>query len=236
VKRLDWCNKRTEEKEAFDDVIFTDESTVQLECHRRKCFRKKKTPRKLKYKHKHPPKLHVWGGISKQGATQLVIFDGIMNATRYGDILKASLVPFIQKSYPESHRFYQDNDPKHTSKYIQQFFQMNRINWWKSPAESPDLNPIEKVWGSMKTYLRDKHKPRNLAELKEGIRTYWKKLTPEVCTRYIDHLQKVMPVVVEEKGAQPLQDIEQFLYFCARVCACKHCPFIGTYVLDLSRC
>jgi len=113
---------------------------------------------------------------------------------------------------------------------------MNRINWWKSPAESPDLNPIEKVWGSMKTYLRDKHKPRNLAELKEGIRTYWKKLTPEVCTRYIDHLQKVMPVVVEEKGAQPLQDIEQFLYFCARVCACKHCPFIGTYVLDLSRC
>ncbi len=77
---------------------------------------------------------------------------------------------------------------------------MNRINWWKSLAESPDLNPIEKVWGSMKTYLRDKHKPRNLAELKEGIRTYWKKLTPEVCTRYID-LQKVMPVVVEEKGA-----------------------------------
>ena len=94
-----------------------------------------------------------------------------------------------------------DNDPKHTSKYIQQFFQMNHINWWKSPAESPDLNPIEKVWGSMKTYLRDKHKPRNLGELKEGLRTYWKKLTPEVCTRYIDHLQKVMPVVVKEQGA-----------------------------------
>ncbi len=77
-------------------MIFTDASTVQLECHRRKCFRKKKTPRKLKYKYKDPPKLNVWGRISKQGATQLVIFDGIMNATRYGDILKASLVPFIQ--------------------------------------------------------------------------------------------------------------------------------------------
>ena len=24
VKRLDWCNKRMEEKEAFDDVIFTN--------------------------------------------------------------------------------------------------------------------------------------------------------------------------------------------------------------------
>ena len=105
------------------------------------------------------------------------------------------------QSHPEGHRLYQDNDPKHTSKYIQEFFDMNRISWWKSPAESPDLNPIEKIWGSMKTYLRDKHKPRNLEELKEGIRAYWKKLTPEVCTRYIDHLQKVMPVVVAEQGA-----------------------------------
>ena len=78
---------------------------------------------------------------------------------------------------------------------------MNRISWGKSQAESPDLNPTEKVWGSMKTYLRDKHKPRNLEELKEGIRAYWKKLTPEVCTRYIDHLQKVMPIVVSEQGA-----------------------------------
>ena len=43
VKILDWCNKRMEEKEAFDDVIFANESTVQLECHRKKCFRKKDT-------------------------------------------------------------------------------------------------------------------------------------------------------------------------------------------------
>ena len=138
IKRLDW----------FHNVIFTDESTVQLECHWRTCSRKKKTPRKLKYKHKHPPKVHVWSEISKQGATQLVIFDGIMTATRYGDILKASLVPYVQECYPEGHRLYQDNDPKRQqihSRVLQEFFDMNRISWWKSPAESPDLKPIEKV-------------------------------------------------------------------------------------------
>ena len=68
-------------------------------------------------------------------------------------------------------------------------------------AESPDLNPIEKVWASMKTYLRDKHKPKNMAQLKAGIKLYWKKLTPEVCTRYIDHLRKVIPDVIKEEGA-----------------------------------
>ena len=121
-KRLDWCTKLIAEKEKFDDVIFTDESTFQLECHRRKCFRKKKMPRKLKYKHKHPPKIHVWAGISKKGATKIVLFSGIMTATRYSDILSASLVPFLKEKYPHGHRLYQDNDPKHTSKYVQRFF------------------------------------------------------------------------------------------------------------------
>ena len=83
-------NQRLEEEEQFRDVIFTDECAVQLECHQRKSFRQKNAPRKLKYRHKHPPKIHVWGGFSKKGATCLVMFSGIMNATRYGDILTAS--------------------------------------------------------------------------------------------------------------------------------------------------
>ena len=35
VKRLDWARQHTEEE--FNDVIFTDETTVQLENHRRFC-------------------------------------------------------------------------------------------------------------------------------------------------------------------------------------------------------
>ena len=132
--------------------------------------------------------------VTEQGATHLAMFGGIMNATKYGDILTASF------RYPDGLRLFQDTDPKHMHKFIQSFFVQNGIAWWKSPAESPDLNPIEKVWGSMKTYLRDKYKRRSLPQLKEGIRTYWTKLTLEVCTRYIDHLQKVMPIVVQEEG------------------------------------
>ena len=35
---------------------------------------------------------------------------------------------------------------------------MSHMHGWKSQAESPDLYPVEKIWGSMKTYLRDKYK------------------------------------------------------------------------------
>ena len=125
TKRLDWWPHK--EKKTFDNVIFIDESTIQLECHRRKSFRKK-TPRILKYRPKHPLKIYVWGGILKQWATQLVIFSGIMNATKYGDILSASLLPFIQE-FPDDHRLYQDTDPKHTIKCIHHVFERNSVTW-----------------------------------------------------------------------------------------------------------
>lgn len=52
----------------------------------------------------------------------------------------------------------------------------------------------------MKQYLRTMYKPRNLQELKAGIEIFWTSLTPEKCTRYINHLQKVMQKIVEVKG------------------------------------
>ena len=55
------------------------------------------------------------------------------------------------------------------------------MNWRKTPPERPDLNPIENMWASLKYCLRHNYKPRNLESPIEGIKCYWKTVTPEVC-------------------------------------------------------
>ena len=161
TKRLAWCQERIKDNDmVFDDVIWTDESMIQMESHRKRSFRKQSEPARLAGRAKHPAKVLAWGGISARGATPIVMFNAIMNAKVYTQILTAALLPFASERYPDGYRFQQDNDPKHTSKWAQKFFEDNDINWWRTTASSPDLNPIELVWGSMKEYLRTYAKPK----------------------------------------------------------------------------
>ena len=51
------------------------------------------------------------------------MFTGIMNAERLVAVYIAGLLPFIQERFPDGHKLYQDNDPKHSSKYIEQFLE-----------------------------------------------------------------------------------------------------------------
>ena len=62
--------------ERFDNVFFTDESTVALERFALYCYRKKGHAGIRKPCVKHPLKLHVWGGISRLGPGPLLMFEG----------------------------------------------------------------------------------------------------------------------------------------------------------------
>ena len=202
IKRLEYAQRVLESGDTFHNVIFSDECSISLAHYRRTCYRKFDEPTKRKPKPKHPLKVHVWAGISRHGATEICIFDGIMDADLFCNILETTLVPFIRERLPD-HRFMQDNDPKHTSRRAQTFFDEQNINWWRTPPESPDLNPIEDLWHELKYFLESKVKPRNKQELVDGIKKFWeRKITPEKCAKYIDHvLYKVIPAVVEAEGA-----------------------------------
>ena len=129
--------------------------------------------------------MHVWAGISVLGPTKICIFDGIMDAPFFVNILWTTLLPFIAEKYPGGHRFMQDNDPKHTSLLARSFYRDEGINWWPTPAESPDINPIENMWHELKEHLRSKVKPHTKDELVQGICEFWKTVNATKCLRFV---------------------------------------------------
>ena len=213
IKRVEFCQKLLDTRDTFDDVIFTDESSIQIGRNSHIAIAKierdakGRTISKDKPQFealKHPVKVHVWGGISRNGATKLKVFDGIMCADFYtNEILGNTLLPSIYHLYPSpaSHRLWQDNDPKHTSKMAKTFIEENQINWFKTPAESPDLNVIENVWAALKKHV-GKENPRTRDALAVSVIKFWEShLTKDQCNRYINHIYQVMPKVIEVNGA-----------------------------------
>ena len=142
----------------------------------------------------------MWAGISKRGSTGICIFDGIMDKDLYIAILDQTLIPFVKSVYPDGHRFMADNDPKHTSKAAQSFLVENNIYWWCTPAELPDLNPIENLWHELKEYMRREVKPKTKDQLVDGIKEFWKTVDVIKCRKYIGHLRKVIPEVIAVDG------------------------------------
>ena len=152
------------------------------------------------FRAKHPTKVHVWAGISMKGRTAICIFDGLMNQELFVNILSSTLLPSINALYPDGHRLMMDNDPKHASRYAATWMAENKINWWRTPPESPDFNPIENMWHELKEYQRRVVKPKTKPELINGIEAFWRTVSKEKCIKYIRHLRKVIPKVIELNG------------------------------------
>ena len=89
---------------------------------------------------------------------------------------------------------------RNVSRYAQDFFVNSNVNWWKTPAESPDLNPIENLWHELKEYIRRVVKPKTKDELVNGILAFWATVDVAKCRKYIRHLKKVIPRVIELEG------------------------------------
>jgi hypothetical protein len=76
----------------------------------------------------------------------------------------------------------EDNDPFHgTRSELNVAKQLNDSNWIPTlvhPAQSPDLNPMEAIWGILKQRIR-RRKWNNLEQLKRVLQDEWSKITIE---------------------------------------------------------
>ena len=166
IKRILFCNFCLISHDNFDLVIFLDECTVEM-MREPKTFWYRDEPNKIRLvgKYQHEASVHILGAISRRGRSQLMIFNGKLDSEGFQNLCDQFLIPFIREKFPLTHRVQMDNAKPHVSIETKVYLYRNYIRYFQSPAQSPDLNPIELVWNDLKNYLANEIQPKTVQEL-----------------------------------------------------------------------
>ncbi|MBW0530837.1 hypothetical protein O181_070552 [Austropuccinia psidii MF-1] len=150
----------------------------------------------------------IWGGFCAAHRSSIVFLDGRMNSQEMvRQVYRPALRPFVEQMEQAPwirgrHRLLlmEDNAPIHTAAVSNQWRERNGILKMEWPAHSPDLNPIENIWKSMKSQISKLYQPQNLEELKHAIRSCWSDIHPGILNDYLRSMPRRMQMVIDQRG------------------------------------
>ncbi len=118
--------------------------------------REAQNPTLLESSVKFPQSVMVWGAMSSAGVGPLCFLRSKVNTAVYQEVLDSHfMLPAADQLYGDADFiFQQDLAPAHSAKATSTWFKDHGIPVLNWPANSPDLNPIENLWGIVKRKMR----------------------------------------------------------------------------------
>lgn len=138
------------------------------------------------------------------GVGPLCFIKSRVNTAVYQEILEHYMLPSAHKL-----NGYASYSSRTWAKTTSNWFAEHDITLLDWPANSPDLNPVENLWGIVKREMRDT-RPNNTNDLKAAIKETWAFITPQQCHRLVASMPRCIDVVIRAKGAKYLTFFRTF--------------------------
>lgn len=128
-----------------------------------------------------------------------------MNSEKYIPILENKALPELQRLADslgvDKAVFQYDLAPCHTSKKVKLFMSQRDIQCLDWPGNSPDLNPIENLWGIVKKRLRKMDCTTKEKMICAVIKVWFHdQEIREICKKLIDSMPRRIDMIIKERG------------------------------------
>jgi hypothetical protein len=143
----------------------------------------------------------VWGRFSEIAKTKLAVLERRQDSFDYQQTLTKHLFPLADGTMQGMYILQQDNASIHSSYATKVVFIDLGIPLLPWPALSPDLNPIENLWGDMARAVYSGGKQySSIEELKEAIMRAWNAISESRLAGLIDSMYDRCIDVLESRG------------------------------------
>lgn len=143
----------------------------------------------------------IWGAFTEDCCLELQIVPTKMNSEKYCELLQCSLLPFLHANTEKKYIFQQDNAACHASNFTKEWLSSNNVDVLEWPACSPDMNPIENIWGILvRRIYADNRQYMNVNELKISIFNEWEALNQGLLNKLINSMKNRIFDCIKVKG------------------------------------